>query len=247
MSDCDLRRTIVRLALAMMAADGHLTERERTVTNRLAQGGLGSLGALVASEVARAKRTPVDNAAACSTLAAAGPAAASAAFAVLVDVAVADGAFDERETRLLDSIAARLGLDEHTVSRVVRAAALRVAPMGASPAVSPESPIGRPAEPDAATATSRRSQATSGIAADDVLGTDPIETTAGTEALARAYAQLGVTPGADAAALDAAYRRLLARYDPTRALDHGAKFAVRAVRRLAEATAAYELLRMRTP
>jgi DnaJ-domain-containing protein 1 len=77
-------------------------------------------------------------------------------------------------------------------------------------------------------------------AGDRPLGTPRRDSTA---ALARASARLGIEPGADADSIDEAYRRIIARYDPTRVLPLGPEFAALAVRRLADATAAYETLR----
>jgi DnaJ-domain-containing protein 1 len=56
----------------------------------------------------------------------------------------------------------------------------------------------------------------------------------------RAYALLGVRPGASRAELENAYRAALERYNPNKVIDLGTEFASLAVQKLAQATAAFE-------
>jgi DnaJ-domain-containing protein 1 len=220
MLDNDPRRMMVRLAVAMMAADGRVTPNEIASLERLEERGLGPLRMLVGSEIERAVRAPIDLHETCSILAAANPGAGAVAFAAVADIAAADG-LDVSESRLLDQIAPLLGLTREVAAEILRATAQ---PVDAAPAA-----VMREAAPPASDAPPKPSATRLGDRA--------------ASSSARACEQLGVAPDATPAAIDEAYRRLVARYDPARVLDLGPEFAVLAVRRLTAATAAYELAR----
>jgi DnaJ-domain-containing protein 1 len=59
--------------------------------------------------------------------------------------------------------------------------------------------------------------------------------------LDRARSLLGVGPHATRDEIDAAYLRLVAFYDPAKVMDLGPEFVVLAVRRLGQATTAYQI------
>jgi DnaJ-domain-containing protein 1 len=59
--------------------------------------------------------------------------------------------------------------------------------------------------------------------------------------LDRARTLLGVGPTATRQEVDAAYLRLVAFYDPAKVMDLGPEFVVLSVRRLGQATTAYQI------
>ena len=61
--------------------------------------------------------------------------------------------------------------------------------------------------------------------------------------LERAYRVLGIDLGVSRAQLNAAYLGLVNRFDPSKFAERGGEFTIFAVRRLAEATAAFETVR----
>jgi DnaJ-domain-containing protein 1 len=237
MLDNDPRRTIVRLAVAVMTADGRVTPNEIACVERLEELGLGPLRALVGAELERAARVPLEVAETCGVLAAASPPTRAAIFAALASVAAADG-LDDTEARLLQEVARALALSDEVAMDVLREATFGSAGDGGPRMHGASAPTR--AEPQSASAPARTEPLRPAAApvAGPRAAADP-------DLYADACAHLGVPPAASAAAMDAAYRRLVERYDPVRVLELGPEFAVLAVRRLTAATAAYELARSR--
>ncbi|HXJ33443.1 MAG TPA: TerB family tellurite resistance protein [Candidatus Eisenbacteria bacterium] len=104
-----LRHAIARLVAAMMVADRRLATEEIHEATRLDQIGLGPLSPLVAEELQRATRMPVDVGEACRALSGTGPALIGTVLSVLAGVAASDGAVDDDERRVFTAIAERLG------------------------------------------------------------------------------------------------------------------------------------------
>ena len=218
--DTDPRRSIARLAAAVMAADARVTTSELAAVGALVRLGLGSLEAPTREELAHAAHAPLDVEPACAALAAAYPEAGGTILAALADIALSDGDLDPREVAILGRIGDALGVPPAVVAHLVRAAAAEAGvalPTGEAP---PPSPAGPPASPPPAEAATAVSEPASGQ-------------------LVPAYALLGLEPGAPPAAVEQAYRAALERYQPLKVLDLGPEFAVLAVRRLTAATAAY--------
>ena len=221
--DNDPRRSIARLAAAVMAADARVTTSEIAAVAALVRLGLGSLETATREELARAAHERLDVEPACAALVAAYPDAGGTILAALADIAVSDGELDPREVALLGRIGEALAVEPSIVAHVVRAAAADAGvalPTGEVPSVAPAPP------PQAA------APAESPAAAPVPSGPDGVP-------LAPAYALLGLAPGASPAAVEQAYRVVLERYQPLKVLDLGPEFAVLAVRRLAAATAAF--------
>src|ERR1051325_8157831 len=87
----DPRRLIVRLAVAVMAADGRISADEREILNRLDHLGFGVLTGLVEGEIARAAQWPIDLRATCAGLQALSPHGATVVLNALAELAVCDG------------------------------------------------------------------------------------------------------------------------------------------------------------
>lgn len=224
--DNDPRRSIARLAAAVMAADARVTTSEIAAVASLVRLGLGSLEAATREELGRAAREPLDVEPACAALVAAYPDAGGTILSALADIAVSDGELDPREVALLGRIGEALAVEPGVVAHVVRAAAADAGvslPTGEAPRVEPAAPAAppRPVASAPAPAAAPAPPAPDGVP------------------LAPAYALLGLAPGASPAAVEAAYRAVLERYQPLKVLDLGLEFAVLAVRRLAAATAAF--------
>ena len=211
--EIDPRRSIARLAAAVMAADAHVTTTEIASLAGLVRLGLGNLEDLTREELLRASRETIDVGAACGELVARYPDAGATILAALAEIGASDGELDPREMALLARIAEELRVPAGIVPEIVRAVAGDCSMgRGAAPPA-PPTPSATPREGEA-----RRTP---------------------TPPLAAAYAILGVEPSASRDAVDAAYRRLVERYQPAQVIDLGPEFAVLAVRRLAAATAAY--------
>jgi uncharacterized tellurite resistance protein B-like protein len=208
----DPRRLIVRLAVAVAAADGRLSGEEMHALERLDEAGFGPLSALALQEIERAAREPIDIRATCAALRSIGPQAVALVFSALADVAESDGV-SQAELDLLRSIAVLL--------EVPPAHATGILARGSEPAASssPRRPVTQPTQPVPSSEA-------------------PTES----EELTRARALLGIDQGADRRALDAAYLALVERYDPGKVTAFGPEFVVLAVRRLADITAAYEAM-----
>ncbi|MCC6765679.1 MAG: TerB family tellurite resistance protein [Deltaproteobacteria bacterium] len=222
----DPRRSIARLAAAVMAADARVTSAEIAAAAGLVRLGLGALEPATRDELARAVDGPIDVGAACAVLLDAYPDGGGTILAALADIAASDGELDPREVALLGRIGDALDVAPAIVAHVVRTAA---AVTGASVLAEPR---GEAAPRPVAAAWAETSPA----AASETAGAPPAPTS---DPLATAYAALGLAPGASAAVVEDAYRAVIERYQPIKVLDLGSEFAVLAVRRLAAATAAF--------
>jgi DnaJ-domain-containing protein 1 len=219
----DARRPIARLAAAVMAADARITPDEVAALPGLERLGLGALEALTREELLRSAREPIDLRATCAELGALAPEAAAVVLSVLAEIAASDGRVDAREAQLLAGIGSLLRLPPGPANRILsdvlgRAAGQEDEAIGRSRSAADGAPeAADDDEPVAAAAT--------------VAPADP--------ARAAAFAALGLAPGATRAAVDAAYRAIIERYQPIKVIDLGPEFAALAVQRLAAATAAY--------
>ncbi len=225
----DPRRLIVRLAVAVMAADGRIDPDEIQAAERLDRLGLGPLSKLAREEIERAAREPIDLAATCAGLSSASPQAGSVILAALADIAGIDHLLRPGEVRVLAAIGRLLGLPESIVESILDAAA---AACEGEPAGAPPS-RGEAEAPEPAGAGAPRAF---------VARPAPAPPAPGGDALALAYGRLGLESHATRGELEAAYRALIERYNPARVIDLGPEFAILAVRRLADATAAFETI-----
>ncbi len=221
----DPRRLIVRLAVAVMAADGRINLEEMNAAERLDRLGLGPLSRLVDEEIERAVREPIDLGETCAGLSAASARAGAVILTALAEIATADRALTASEAQMLETIGRLLGLPPALASHVLSVA--RAACRQERPSEDEEE-----LRVAGARETARRSlPETPGLGA-SVTGVDAV--------LARAHALLDVGPSATRAELNAAYRVLVERYDPAKVIELGPEFAALAVRKLAEITAAFE-------
>jgi len=218
--DLDPRRLIVRLAVAVMTADGRITPSERDALSRFDDIGLGRLSDLVDEEVQRAAHEPIDLVATCEPLIDASPEVATIITSVLCDIAASDRAVTASEVTTLSAVATLLGLSEAEIERLLRTA---MSAYDATLVREPE-PLLTPAPP-----------ATSAEPKPSVAPRDP--------GLEQALRTLGLTAGADARSLAAAYLDLVARYNPAKVAELGAEFAALAVKKLGMFTDAFEYAR----
>jgi DnaJ-domain-containing protein 1 len=169
-------------------------------------------------------RSPVNLAGTCAALAGIGPNAGAILVAALAEIAASDREVIPREIEALRFIGASLGVDELTVAHIIEASVrANIASIdGARREVPPTAP------PEHRMAS---------------RGAAPASTRESVPELDRAYRILGVRPDSDVAAVNAAYLGLVERYNPAKLAGLGAEFAVLAVRRLADATAAFERIR----
>ncbi|HVN83426.1 MAG TPA: TerB family tellurite resistance protein [Candidatus Binatia bacterium] len=215
-TDVDPRRLVVRLAVAVMTADGRITAAERDVVTALEGIGLGPLSDLIDDEIQRAIRQPPDLVAACDQLADISPEAALVIMAVLCEIAASDRSVTARELATLSSIAAQLGLRADDLEHLLGSAmAAYDAPLVAEPVVPPSD--------------------VSGVSGTADVARDP--------GLERALCVLGLSSNADRARVDAAYLDLVTRYNPTKVIDLGVEFVALAIRKLAMITEAFEYVR----
>jgi DnaJ-domain-containing protein 1 len=232
----DPRRLIVRLAVAVMTADGRITAEECEALERFDDLGLGPLCEIAEEEIERAASGPIDLRATCAGLAAAGPRAASVILAALADVAASDRKISPSELGVLEEVAALFGLPDAESHQVINLAAeARHAVAFAT---------GTPGGSGDRSSRPRRRAAQTGQAEDD--GATRGETSRPRDSdrvLADAYRLLGVDAEASDEHLDAAYLALVDRYNPSKVGDLGPEFAVMAVRKLAEITGAFETIR----
>lgn len=226
----DPRRAVARLAVAVMAADGRITSPEVEALARLDQLGLGSLTPFVEDEIDRATREAVDVRAACADLAGASREAACTLLAVLADIATSDRVLAGREREVFDAVARLLGVPERDAAHVLTAAAEHAGPAAG---VAPDPIATVAAGPAAARAAEPAPRTASAPAPADAERH---------RLLARARRVLGVDGEVSRDALDAAYLAIVARYDPAGVAAMGPEFVALAVRKLADATAAWELL-----
>lgn len=212
----DPRRSIARLAAAVVAADGRVTPDEIAALGRLDHLGLGLLSGAIGEELGRAAKAPIDLRATCDALASSAPQAAPVVLAVLSDLAAADRTVSPGELEVLARVGALLGLSPAQAEEILAAAV--------------EGRHARVARTDG-NAPERRVPA----------GSTFREAAAGGD-LGRAFRVLGLEPGADAGSIEAAYLDLVARYDPAGAARLGPEFVALAVHKLARITNAYETL-----
>jgi len=225
----DPRRLIVRLAVAVMIADGRITATECDAMAYLDRLGLGPLSTLVEEEVERALRHPIDLIDTCEGLADASPQAAAVILTLLAEIAASDGSVSGKELLTFHTVARQLGLSSMEADHILD---LAVASHGARlvrdiEAVSAASKVMVPPTPEPHHAPPRNG---SGVPA-------------GAPDLKRACRILGVTAAADREQVDRAYIALVERYNPIELATLGPEFAALAVRKLAEATAAFHALR----
>ena len=225
----DPRRLIVRLAVAVMIADGRITATECDAMAYLDRLGLGPLSTLVDEEVGRASRHPIDLIDTCEGLADASPQAAAVILTLLAEIAAADGSVSEQELATFDTVAKQLGLSsiesDHILDLAVSSHGARL--LRGADAASAAAKLTVPPAPEPHRPPPRNGSGVSSAAPD----------------LKRARRILGVTPDADREQVDRAYMALVQRYDPTQLAALGPEFAALAVRKLAEATAAFQALR----
>jgi DnaJ-domain-containing protein 1 len=230
----DFRRLITRLAVAVMAADGRITQSELDALSSLDRLGLGRLSSLAREEIERAVEIPIDVRETCTHLASLSPEAGTVILVALASIASSDRVMAPEEGAMLRTIARLLGLDP-TVARQILASATAVCSGAPGEVAVDDVPPARPA-----------ARAEAGAAAPERLA--PSSAPPGTsEAVppvgaARAWANevLGIEDGATLAQVNAAYLRLVEHYNPAKITDLGPEFARLAVHRLADVTAAYE-------
>lgn len=206
----DPRRTIARLAVAVLAADDRIVAPELEAITRLDRFGLGPLAALAREELGRCLREPVDVEAACRGLGAIAPEATAHVFAALAEVAASDRMLAEQELEVLERVASGLGLDAEEAERILTQAV--AADRGQARKPAPNSAATRDVAPPPS----------------------PV---------AAACRLLGFAALPRPEELEAAYLRLVERYDPAKVGPLGAEFAALAVRRLMAITAAFETVR----
>ena len=216
--DTDPRRLIARLAVAVMVADGRITPSEYDALERLDALGLGPLSNLAEDEIRAATRHPIDLRATCEGLARATPQAAAVILSVLAEIAASDSSVSPAELDTQRSVATLLGLETSETVHILSAAMTEYGATLAVDSAAPSSAASNPeyVEERAVTPTVHQAE------------------------LERAYRVLGIDAAASRAGVDAAYLELVERYNPSKVADLGAEFAALAVRRLAEATSAFE-------
>ncbi len=229
--EAEPRRSIAQLAVAVMTADGRITPSEKEASRRLDALGLGPLSALVDEEILRAMREPIDVPAACAALAGV-PQAAPMIVAALADLAVCDRELAASEIEILALVATKLGLTTAQAAETIKSAVWNAGlrPTRAASTDGRDPGVTRVAE------IQRDGSKQSGERSARLAGPSDVE-------LAQAYRVLGLEPGATTPRLDRAYLTLVDRYNPAKVVDLGADFVALAVRRLAEATAAFEAIR----
>ena len=225
----------MRLAVAVMTADGRISAEECEAIQRFDDLGLGPLCDVAEEEIERAAEGPVDIRATCAGLAAAGPRAASVILAALADVAASDRKISPNELEVLDEVASLLGLSRAEARDVVNLAAeAHHAVAVASPARDGESAAARRTAPGGAP---------------DVVDEGKARDAAPLEKLEpdfeNACRLLRVGPDVGAERLETAYLEMVDRYNPAKVVDLGGDFAVMAVRKLVDVTMAFEMIRAR--
>lgn len=227
--DADPRRLIARLAVAVMVADGQITPSEYEALEGLDALGLGPMSDLAADEIRNATRQPIDLRATCEGLAQATPEAAALIMCVLAEIAASDRTVSHAELETLHTVAGLLGLNPTEAAHILGAAMNEYgATLGTEDG---ESPGGL-------THSRREPVTVIRMRGEEAPAADPPAT--GGAALQHAYRVLGIDAAASRSHLDAAYLGLVERYNPVKVAGLGAEFAALAVRKLVEATAAFE-------
>jgi uncharacterized tellurite resistance protein B-like protein len=226
--DADPRRLIARLAVAVMVADGQITPSEYEALERLDGLGLGPLSDLAEDEIRNASRQPIDVRATCEGLAQATPEAAAVIMSVLAEIAASDRLVSRAELETLHTVARLLGLNATDAAHILSAAMSEYgASLGGDESVRSGGPS--PSQPERVGVIRHRD----GEAAAAAPATEQA-------ALQHAYRVLGIDAATSRAHVDAAYLGLVERYNPVKVASLGAEFAALAVRKLVEATAAFE-------
>jgi tellurite resistance protein len=207
----DLRQLIVRLAVAVMAADSRIRGSELQALERLDGLGLGPIAYLAEEELERALARPVDIRETCEAIATRSPLARGVVLVALAGIAASDGEVSTEERAVLGTIAAYLGVESEEAIHVIGSATLSGHRAEAGTRIEPQAP-----KPD----TPPR------------IG----------PGLDQACRVLRVSPNASRAEIDAAYIRLVRRFDPAAMIPDGTDFVALAIRKLAEFTAAFDAL-----
>ena len=233
----DPRRLIVRLAVAVMAADGRIDPDELQAAERLDRLGLGPLSALAGEEIDRAAREPIDLRATCAGLSSGSPQAGAVILAALADIAGVDHVLKPGEVQVLAAVGSLLGLSESTVRAIIEeaAAACERERITAESNAREEREAG---EERADVSAPRAALARGRFAArprPEAIGSTG-------RRLGLEYGRLGLGEDASRAQVEAAYRAFVERYNPAKVIDLGPEFAILAVRKLAEATTALEAI-----
>jgi uncharacterized tellurite resistance protein B-like protein len=226
--DTDPRRLIARLAVAIMVADGQISPSEYEALERLDELGLGPLSDLAEDEIRNATRQPIDLHATCEGLAQATPEAAAVIMSVLAEIAASDRSVSRAELETLHTVARLLGLNATDAAHILSAA---MSEYGATLGGEDSVPSG--GLPPSRAERVRVIRNRDGEAAAPAPATEQAE-------LQRAYRVLGIDAATSRAHVDAAYLGLVERYNPVKVAGLGAEFAALAVRKLVEATAAFE-------
>ena len=228
--DADPRRLIARLAVAIMVADGQISPSEYEALERLDELGLGPLSDLAEDEIRNATRQPIDLHATCEGLAQATPEAAAVIMSVLAEIAASDRSVSRAELETLHTVARLLGLNATDAAHILSAA---MSEYGATLGGEDSVPSGGlpPSRPEPVRVIRNRDGEAAAAAA--APATEHAE-------LQRAYRVLGIDAATSRAHVDAAYLGLVERYNPVKVAGLGAEFAALAVRKLVEATAAFE-------
>jgi tellurite resistance protein len=213
--DTDLRRLIVRLAVAVMAADSCVRCGELQALERLDELGLGPVFHLAEEEFERARARPVDLRETCEAIVGRSRHPCVLVFAALAGIAASDGEVSTEERAVLATIAAFLGIASDEAAHIIGAATLS--------AQRPEA--GARVEPVASETLA--DETPPGIGSDVDL----------------ACGLLGVPADVSQAELDAAYLRLAGFLDPAGQIRFGADVVAEAASKLGEITEAFRILR----
>ena len=230
--ESDPRRLISRLAAAVMTADGRITTSETEALRRLDELGLGPLSAMTEEEIQRSILQPIDVRSACEGLLSIGPDGASILFTALAEIAASDRVISALEVDTLRRVATCLGLPATDAEYILQSA---IAAYGAVPR--PREDDRRAPEPATPILADRPPAAPAGV---EATAESRLRWAAG---LAQAYRILGLEPDAVPQQVEQAYLNLIERYNPAKVVDLGPDFAALAVRKLAQATQAFELVR----
>lgn len=259
MAATDPRSIIARLAVAVMAADGRITTTEMEVLSHLDSLGLGDLSDPVREQIQIAMQDPIDPVQVCSALTPLSREAAATIVAALAEIALADRILTRRESQVLFLIARALGLDDSETEHLVRGSLVA---HGAEMRADADGPVpsARTARPAETAPRPAATQAPAPPRAAAAPQPQPAPRTPERPAaphvpqslhvrerpldgldLDRARDMLGVGPHATREDVDAAYLRLVSFYDPAKVMDLGPEFVVLSVRRLGQATTAYQI------
>jgi uncharacterized tellurite resistance protein B-like protein len=226
--DADPRRLIARLAVAVMVADGQITPSEYAALERLDELGLGPMSDLTEDEIRAATRHPIDLRATCEGLARTTPEAAAVIVSVLAEIAASDRSMARAELETLHTVAGLLGLSPTEAAHIL-GAAMNEYGAALSAAEGIHSGGLGPSRPERVTVIRRRD-------GEAQAAPPPSEQAE----LQHACRLLGIDATASRSHLDAAYLRLVERYNPVKVAGLGPEFVALAVRKLVEATAAFE-------